>query len=183
MNPNRCHPHFSFQTQRITITPNPSSYPASWVAATLTSLLLRHCDIDVSVTSTMEITRPTLISKGSTTDLGQLNVVWTFMAGELNGAPCWVSERSALILFRTSQGAWTIATDVDGSSALAVSCTLALHPNTVRAGEWGERIRGTHPGSYHCACVRLQTSDPLVCNTYPQCFERVPVHGYAPSPT
>jgi len=63
------------------------------------------------------------------------------MDGEMHGAPRWVSEQGTLYLFRTSQGAWTITFDVDGSDACAIARTAALHPNTIRIGEWDLRKR------------------------------------------
>jgi len=79
-----------------------------------------------------------LMSKGAPPDHGKLNVEWTHDTAEplVNGVPHFVNVKERLHLFRNKTGMWTISPDVDAGIAFAIARTTALHPNTIRVGEW-----------------------------------------------
>jgi len=82
--------------------------------------------------------RVRLVSKGAPFEHGKLNVEWARSSTEpdVNGAPHFVNDKEKLHLYRSAGGMWSIAPDVDAGIAFAIARTAALHPNTIKAGEW-----------------------------------------------
>lgn len=84
--------------------------------------------------------RVRLVSKGAPFEHGKLNVEWARSSTEpdVNGAAHFVNDKEKLHLYRSAGGMWSIAPDVDAGIAFAIARTTALHPNTIKAGEWRE---------------------------------------------
>lgn len=88
----------------------------------------------------------------------RLNTVWTrdALKPDVNNHPHFTSSATALHLFRTTDGLWIIARDIDGAfpkDAYAIARSGALHPNTIRNGEWNlPAATGWHP------CRNFKTS-------------------------
>lgn len=82
--------------------------------------------------------RVRLVSKGAPFEHGKLNVEWARSSTEpdVNGAAHFVNDKEKLHLYRSAGGMWSIAPDVDAGIAFAIARTTALHPNTIKAGEW-----------------------------------------------
>lgn len=85
-----------------------------------------------------EAERIILVSKGAPADHAKLNVEWQVDAAEpdVHDRPHFVNERGTLHLYHNTNGMWTIAPEVDAGIAYAIARSTALHPNTIRAGEW-----------------------------------------------
>jgi len=79
-----------------------------------------------------------LLSKGAPIEHGRLNTTWERDAAEpeVNGFPHFTNAKGSLHLFRTAEGLWEIAPEIDAGKAFAVARTAAAHPNTIKPGEW-----------------------------------------------
>lgn len=80
-----------------------------------------------------------LVSKGAPVEYGRLNTIWEKDTAEpeVNGFPHFTNAKGSLHLFRTLEGLWEIAPELDaGTGAFAVARTSACHPNTIKPGEW-----------------------------------------------
>ena len=81
---------------------------------------------------------PTLVSKGAPIEHGRLNTTWTKDPNEpeINGCAHFTNSKGTLHLFRTQEGLWEIAPEIDAGKAFAVARSAAAHPNTIKPGEW-----------------------------------------------
>ena len=85
----------------------------------------------------------TLVARGAPSEHPLLQVSWVRHKAEpyVNGVAHYVSKgklspNPPLHLFRGPEGRWQIAPEVGAGLAYAVANGPAMHPNTVRAGEW-----------------------------------------------